>query len=102
MSKMAFRHGAANARCVELVQTQNIYRVLAVWALAVMMGLIVLPPREAEADEIFSLDARVVAQDIPGASALAQVGTFLNVPPPGSCARAVSERSESLRDSRIT
>ncbi len=29
MSKMAFRHGAANARCVELVQTQNIYRVLA-------------------------------------------------------------------------
>ena len=92
MSKMAFRHGAANARCVELVQTQNIYRVLAVWALAVMMGLIVLPPREAEADEIFSLDARVVAQDIPGASALAQVGTFLNVPPPGSCANPIPSK----------
>jgi hypothetical protein len=31
-------------------------------------------------------DARIVAVNIPGASGIAQIGTFLNVPPPQACA----------------
>src|SRR5579871_5257565 len=43
----------------------------------------------ASADHAASIDARFVAIDIPGASAIAQVGTFLNVPPPGACANPI-------------
>jgi hypothetical protein len=39
-----------------------------------------------------SLKARIVAVNIPGASALAQVGTFLNVPPPGACANPIPSK----------
>ena len=43
----------------------------------------------ARADEIAHIDARVVAIGIPGASAIAQIGAFLNVPPPGACANPI-------------
>src|SRR5258708_7037871 len=36
-----------------------------------------------------AIDARGVAIHIPGASAIAQVGTFLNVPPPKACANPI-------------
>jgi hypothetical protein len=45
--------------------------------------------RAARAQGIAGIDARVVAINIPGASAIAQVGTFLNVPPPGACANPI-------------
>jgi hypothetical protein len=45
--------------------------------------------RAARAHEIRDVDARVVAIDIPGASAISQVGTFLNVPPPQACANPI-------------
>jgi len=44
--------------------------------------------RAARAQAINSVDARVVAINIPGASAIAQVGTFLQ-PPPASCAHPI-------------
>jgi hypothetical protein len=46
----------------------------------------------ARADEIFSVNARVVALNIPGASAISEVGTFLNVPPPGACANPIPSK----------
>jgi hypothetical protein len=45
--------------------------------------------------EILGIAARVVAVHIPGASALAQVGTFLNVPPPGACANPIPSKFPS-------
>jgi hypothetical protein len=44
---------------------------------------------------ILGIAARVVAVRIPGASALAQVGTFLNVPPPGACANPIPSKFPS-------
>jgi hypothetical protein len=46
----------------------------------------------ALADEIIDIDARIVALNIPGASAISQVGTFLNVPPPGACANPIPSK----------
>jgi hypothetical protein len=92
MSKFVRRPSAAEVMRVDCVRSPNINRpkALAGLALAVMTGLVVLAgPQVAAADEIPSLDARVVAVKIPGASALAQVGTFLNVPPPGACANPI-------------
>jgi hypothetical protein len=45
--------------------------------------------------EILDIAARVVAVHIRGASALAQVGTFLNVPPPGACANPIPSKFPS-------
>jgi hypothetical protein len=45
--------------------------------------------RAARAQELTDIDAGVVAINIPGASAVSQVGTFLNVPPPGACANPI-------------
>jgi hypothetical protein len=42
----------------------------------------------ARAQAVTSIDARVIAENIPGASAISQVGTFLNNPPP-ACARPI-------------
>jgi hypothetical protein len=44
-------------------------------------------PRAAWARSIPSIDARLIAINIPGASAVAQVGTFLNNP--AACARPI-------------
>src|SRR5437762_10869945 len=52
-------------------------------------------PQADRAQEIPNIDARVVAVNIPGASALAQVGTFLNVPPPGACTNPIPSRFPS-------
>jgi hypothetical protein len=45
--------------------------------------------QSAEAEPIPRIDARVIAVNVPGASAISQVGTFLNVPPPGACANPI-------------
>jgi hypothetical protein len=58
-------------------------RHTALGIMAVAAGIAVLGGEIAWPGEIPpALDARVVAINIPGASAIAQVGTFLNVPPP--------------------
>jgi hypothetical protein len=49
----------------------------------------------AFADRIVGINARVVAVGIPGASALAQVGTFLNVAPPNACANPIPTKFPS-------
>jgi hypothetical protein len=43
----------------------------------------------AGAQAISATDVRVIATHISGASAISQVGTFLNVPPPGACANPI-------------
>ena len=50
----------------------------------------------ALADEIAGINARIVAVGIPGASALAQVGTFLNVAPPKACANPIPSKFPSF------
>jgi hypothetical protein len=49
----------------------------------------------ARAQAIRGIDARVVAINIPGASAISQIGTFLNVPPPGACANPIPSKFPS-------
>jgi hypothetical protein len=48
--------------------------------------------QDARAAAIAGIDARVVATNIPGASAIAQIGTFLDVPPPGACANPIPSK----------
>jgi hypothetical protein len=48
--------------------------------------------REVRAQAVADINARVVASNIPGASAIAQIGTFLNVPPPGACANPIPSK----------
>jgi len=43
----------------------------------------------ARAQAIAAINARVIATDIPGASAISQVGTFLNNPVPPACAHPI-------------
>jgi hypothetical protein len=50
--------------------------------LAVGAGIALLGGGTAWAQAIQGIDARVVAVNIPGASAIAQIGTFLSAPPP--------------------
>src|SRR5436305_1256946 len=61
--------------------------------LALGVGILVLggmtAGQAAGAQPIPGIDARVVAINIPGASAIAQIGTFLNVPPPVACANPI-------------
>src|SRR6266516_3107941 len=62
--------------------------IMAVTAgIAVLGGEIAWPVARAQ-PTIPGLEARVVAINIPSASAIAQVGTFLNVPPP-PCGRPI-------------
>ncbi len=62
--------------------------IMAVTAgIAVLGGEIAWPAARAQTT-VPGLEARVVAINIPGASAIAQVGTFLNVPPP-PCGRPI-------------
>jgi hypothetical protein len=49
----------------------------------------------ALADTIVGINASVVAVGIPGASALAQIGTFLNVAPPNACANPIPKNFPS-------
>src|SRR5271156_2862305 len=48
--------------------------------------------RPAWAEALPGIDTRLVAINIPGASAISQVGTFLNVPPPGACANPIPSK----------
>jgi hypothetical protein len=57
-------------------------RCFVVTILAIVVGMTLVSGSSAEAQAIQSLNARVVAINIPGASAIAQVGTF--VPPGGT------------------
>ena len=43
----------------------------------------------AQAQDNSGTNARLIAVNIPGASAISQVGTFLNVSPPGACANPI-------------
>jgi|SRR5262249_3650806 len=52
--------------------------------------------RGVRAQAIIDVDAHVIATNIPGASAISQVGTFLNVPPPGACANPIPSRFPSF------
>jgi hypothetical protein len=45
--------------------------------------------RSAQALDVGTIDARLVAVDIPGASAISQVGTFLNAVTQGACAAPI-------------
>jgi len=60
--------------------------------LALGAGILVLgggtAGRAARAQPVPSVNARIVAVNIPGASAVSQIGTFLNVPPP-PCGRPI-------------
>ena len=51
--------------------------------------------RGAQAEEIKDINAPIVAINIPGASAISQVGTFLNVPPPQACANPIPTKFPS-------
>jgi hypothetical protein len=44
---------------------------------------------QAQAQAITNIKARVIAVNIPGASAISQVGTFLNNPVPPACAHPI-------------
>jgi hypothetical protein len=93
MSKLGRRRVAADVTHIDFLQSRKITRFAALAMLGLAAGIAAVDalgaPREARAQEIPSLDARVVAVHIPGASALAQVGTFLNVPPPEACANPI-------------
>jgi len=72
-------------------------RHTALGIMTVAAGIAVLGGEIAWPGEIPpALDARVVAINIPGASAIAQVGTFLNVPPPGACANPIPTKFPSF------
>ena len=47
------------------------------------------PWQAARAQEITSIKARIIATNIPGASSISQVGTFLNNPVPPACAHPI-------------
>jgi hypothetical protein len=49
----------------------------------------------ARAQAITGINARVIAINIPGASAISQIGTFLNVPPPEACANPIPSKFPS-------
>jgi len=49
----------------------------------------------AQTDHIRHLNSRIVAINMPGASAISQIGTFLNVPPPGACANPIPTKFPS-------
>ncbi len=89
---------AVDVMSIDFLQSRNIDGpvALAALVLAGITAVIFLPaPRDAWADEVPNVDARVVAVNIPGASALAQIGTFLNVPPPGACANPIPSKFPS-------
>jgi hypothetical protein len=71
-------------------------RVSGALAVGLMLAHGDAPWRAARADDIAAVRARIVAVGIPGASAIAQVGTFLNVAPPGACANPIPTKFPSF------
>src|SRR5712692_8828033 len=77
MSKLA--RMAVDVMSIDFLHSRNISgrAALAALALAAVTAVIFLPaPRDAWAEEVPNVDARVVAVNIPGASALARSGRF--------------------------
>jgi hypothetical protein len=83
----AFAYSAANIR-------KFIINLTGISALAA--GVTVAEGDAARAEPIPSIGARIVATHIPGASAISQVGTFLNVPahplPPVTCGNPIPSK----------
>jgi hypothetical protein len=75
---------------------RQIGRTTVLGIMVVATGIAVLASEtawwDARAAAVAGIDARVVASNIPGASAIAQIGTFLNVPPPGACANPIPSK----------
>ena len=71
-------------------------RTIAFRILVVATGIALLASeggwQGARAHNVADINARVVAINIPGASAIAQIGTFLNVPPPNACANPIPSK----------
>jgi hypothetical protein len=88
MSKLARRRPAAQVTRIDFLRLEKISRRAALAILALVAGIAAgggpAAPRLAKAQPIPGIAARVVALNIPGASALAQVGTFLTTSPCGS------------------
>jgi len=61
------------------------------WTACIAIGVI-LHASLAAAQPIPGINARLVAINIPGASAIAQIGTFLNVAPPNSCSNPIPSK----------
>jgi hypothetical protein len=57
--------------------------------MALAAGIAVMNGDAARAQAINQIKARVIAINIPGASAISQIGMFLNVPPPMACANPI-------------
>src|ERR1700722_7381771 len=74
-------------------------KLLSYWISALMAGCMLCayaqtgaqnaPWQAAREHPITNVNARVIAIDIPGASAISQVGTFLNNPVPPACAHPI-------------
>jgi hypothetical protein len=95
MPKSARRLVTADVKRIDFRRLRKIFGSAALAILALSAGITagggVGAPRPAEAQQITGLDARVVAINIPGASALAQVGTFLT----GGCASPIPSKFAS-------
>jgi hypothetical protein len=93
MSKLARRRSAADAARIHFLRSQPIAGRAAQVMLALAAGIAAIgglaAPQDARAQGVPSLEARVVAVNIPGASAVAQVGTFLNALAQGACANPI-------------
>ena len=73
-------------------------KCVSIAVLALGVGLLVLGGWTAGAggmQPILDVSVRVIATDIPGASAIAQIGTFLDVAPPGACANPIPSKFSS-------
>jgi hypothetical protein len=75
---------------------RQIGRTTVLGIMVVATGIAVLASEtawwDARAAAVAGVDAHVVATNIPGASAIAQIGMFLNVPPPGACANPIPSK----------
>jgi hypothetical protein len=78
---------------------RQVSRHAALGVIALTAGIVVVGGeaawRAVRAEGIIDADARIVAVNIPGAAAIAEVGTFLNVPPPGACANPIPSKFPS-------
>src|SRR5215471_20235628 len=66
----------------------NLPRIVAL-GIAILGGDAAWQEAKAQAQAITQINARVIATNIPGASAISQVGTFLNNPVPPACAHPI-------------
>ena len=80
MSKLARSRVAAGMMRIDCLRSKSHRSGLAILVLAagIAVAASLAAPRAATAQGIPKIDANVVAVNIPGASALAQIGTFLN------------------------